>query len=132
MLSLFVEIMSITLSNRGNVHNNLVKVSRRFANFHWLHRSTVEIDGQRFVGSTLWFEMDYKAHLLKDNLSDFRTIQGFKKWIGEENKKNKEFFEQTVQKNDVVISHHLPTYLSVNSHMREIQTIVSMSAQWRN
>ena len=41
---------------RGNLHNTMLKLKKKFPNFHWLNKNVVEIDGQRFVGTTMWFK----------------------------------------------------------------------------
>ncbi|HXU81414.1 MAG TPA: metallophosphoesterase, partial [Polyangia bacterium] len=42
-----------------------------------LDESVVELEGRRFVGCTLWFGFDDRAHPYRHLLTDFRLIQGF-------------------------------------------------------
>ena len=52
-------------SNQTNISNN----------------DSVEIDGQRFVGSTLWFPATQDAWSQEDRINDFRYIDGFSEWV---------------------------------------------------
>ena len=89
--------------------------SLSFPNFHYLENKAVEIDGQRFVGATLWFnqeEVERLRHNWRD-WSDFITIQDSYPWIYEQNKATVEWFKNNIQVGDVVVSHHLPSYQCV-------------------
>lgn len=84
-------------------------------NFHYLENKTVEIDGQRFLGATLWFDQKEVERLGHDwqDWSDFITIQGSYPWIYEQNKLTIEWLENNIQAGDVVVSHHMPSYQCV-------------------
>ena len=101
-------------SDRGSVNNNLVKLSNRFSNFHWLNNSTVEINGQRFIGGTMWFKNDPLNWAYEDRLSDFRAIIGFKKWVYEVNKETLDYFNNNLKQGDYLITHHAPCSLSIS------------------
>ena len=102
------------LSNRGEVHNTLSKLSSRYSNFHWLNETDVTVDNQRFIGATLWFTPGLQTQMNKHLMNDYRTIQGFSKWIGEVNRSNKEFFEREALSTDICVSHHLPLWSAVD------------------
>jgi predicted phosphodiesterase len=73
-------------SNRGDIHNKLMKLQSQHSNFFWLNNRIVELEGQRFVGSTLWWDAPPVAMLsIRAALNDFHTIQGYKKWVNKEN-----------------------------------------------
>jgi len=82
-------------------------------NFHWLHRSTVEIDGHRFLGTTLWFRDDPTSVGVRWKMNDFDLIPHFASRVFQENAKNVEFLRRMMKPGDVVVTHHLPTHLSV-------------------
>jgi Icc-related predicted phosphoesterase len=86
-------------------------------NVHWLENETVTIDGQRFVGTTLWFE-DCGDVRLKRCVSDFYVIRGLEPWVYEQNAKAKRFLETEVKSSDVVLTHHLPHPESVAEKYR--------------
>lgn len=99
------------MSNRGDIHNKLTKVESQHSNFFWLNNKIVTVDGQRFIGSTLWWDAPPIAMLsIRAMLNDFATIQGYKKWVNEANREAKSFLEREVQEGDVVITHHAPTW----------------------
>ncbi len=76
-------------------------------NFHFLENRRIEIDGQGFVGCTLWFREDLRYTYA--SWIDFRFVDGGCHAIFEQNKKSVEYLEKHVQKNDIVITHHLPS-----------------------
>lgn len=75
---------------------------------HLLDNSTVEIEGQRFVGTTLWFRRQPNIGLKHRLLNDFNAIKGASHRIYEENLRAIGFLEETVVPADVVVTHHLP------------------------
>lgn len=80
-------------------------------NLYWLNRSSVEIEGRRFLGSTLWFKEDPLAP--HHHMTDFSVIMDFKSWVYEENRLDIEYFLNNVQEGDIVVTHHLPSKRSV-------------------
>jgi len=104
-------------------------------NLHVLDNETVTIDGQRFVGSTLWFDdnaltrKDYRSDpkcfetfvvpspeggmrresVFHHPLNDFNYIRNFNDWVWAANHEAVEFLRQTVRPDDVVVTHHVPT-----------------------
>ena len=103
---------------RGDVNNTMVKLEKRFKNFHWLNNSSVEIEGQRFIGATMWFKDDPNNIFWQSQLNDFACIPAYRKWVYEENKKTTEFFKNNVQQGDVVITHHAPCSLSLDKERK--------------
>jgi Icc-related predicted phosphoesterase len=89
------------------VHEVLARLD--LANLHWLHNSAVEINGQRFVGTTMWFPHHPAQTMGTEDLSDFRLIEGFAERVGEENRAAQRFLEEAVRPGDVVVTHHLPS-----------------------
>lgn len=83
------------------------------SNLIWLENDFVEIDGVRFIGSTLWFETSDKDYLTSYHYNDFIFIPSFEDWVGIESAKSRKYLQDNVQKNDVVISHFLPTNKSL-------------------
>ena len=77
------------------------------ANLHWLENSSVVIDGQRFVGCTMWFPKTRGAPA--GVLADFVHIGRFVPWVYERNRESVAYLEQSVRHGDVVVTHHLPS-----------------------
>ena len=99
---------------RGDIHNTMKKLMKKFSNFYWLNKDVVEINGQRFVGATMWFKEDPNNIFYKNRLNDFTCIPAFQKWNYEENRKSVDFFNKEVRAGDVVITHHAPCTLSIS------------------
>ena len=95
---------------RHIVVEKLNAVRLRCPNFHPLLDNTVTIDGQRFVGSTLWFPDSPKVQRHKSGLNDFHCIRGdFERWVVRANEQAQAFLRSTVTQDDVVVTHHIPT-----------------------
>ena len=87
----------------------LREYEEKHPNFHYLDRDVIEIDGQRFVGCTMWFPMTPQAETLTNQLNDFYQISNFRMEVGSENEMDRKFLEREVRKGDVVITHHAPS-----------------------
>lgn len=90
----------------------------KFKNLHFLDKSAIVISGQRFIGATLWFEDDPMAYFYRRYLNDFSAIKSFIPWVFEENVKAKEYLEREVCAEDIVITHHMPSYRCVSPEYR--------------
>jgi len=87
----------------------LTDFAAKHPNFHWLNRTSVEIDGQTFIGTTLWFKDDPLAFHARQDMNDFRVIPNFVPWVFEENAKDVKFLRQNMKPGVVVVTHHLPS-----------------------
>ena len=79
-------------------------------NFHYLDNSSCVVDGQRFVGGTMWFGLEPDTSL-RDKMGDFDSIEGVGA-VYYENEQFLELLETSVSREDVVVTHHLPSYRS--------------------
>jgi len=82
-------------------------------NVHLLDNSSITIQGQNFVGSTLWFRDDPKNILYQNNMNDFWMTEDFKRNVYPENLQAIGYLVSEVNKDDIVITHHVPTNASV-------------------
>jgi Icc-related predicted phosphoesterase len=94
-------------SDAGTVSFNFDLIKESHSNFHLLDNDVLELDGQRFVGTTLWYP--YVSPHKTIGWSDFRYILKFGDWVWEENKKSVNFLTDNVEKDDIVITHYLPS-----------------------
>lgn len=101
-------------SSKKDVDKAILKAKNKNKNLSILQRESVVIDGQRFLGATLWFPYDTNAEKRSYWLNDFKEIHNFRTWIGNENHSDKEFIKRNITKNDIIVTHHLPTYKSVH------------------
>ena len=92
------------------VKNKLLSINNN--NFHLLMNSAVTLNSQRFLGGTMWFK-DYGNDKLKMNMNDFHRIAGIDA-IYKENAEFYEFIKNNCDDDDIVVTHHLPSYRSVH------------------
>jgi len=86
----------------------------KYGKLHVLDNSICEIEGRRFVGTTLWFR-SMPGNLKYDRmLNDFVQIGNAHQRIYEENDKAELFLRDTVTSDDIVLTHHLPAPPSVS------------------
>ena len=90
--------------------DNLKKLdlmAAKFPNLHILMNRAVEIDGQRFVGTTLWFEPTAEARVRAKKWVDFRAIPD-PTWIWQNITDSYNFLVKEVKNGDFVLTHHVP------------------------
>ena len=73
----------------------------------------VELGGQRFLGTPLWFAPSDDATRYRSALSDFTQIHDYDAWVYAENQRARRFFEAELRAGDVVVTHHLPVRLVI-------------------
>lgn len=100
-------------TSRSGMERIRQRIEASLSNVSWLDRDVALIDGQRFVGTTLWFPDSKAARRWTANMPDFSAISGFEEWIWGEFEKNRAFLNEHVQQGDVVITHHLPSPRSI-------------------
>lgn len=88
------------------------------SNLKWLERDIIEINKQRFLGATSWFAKSNDTMLYEHRMNDFYQIRGAREFIYDASLKTKEFFRNEMQKNDIVITHHLPSERSVQHEFK--------------
>jgi len=70
------------------------------------------IDGQRFVGDTMWFPDLPDAQKMMPHWPESKHIPGYRKWVFEQNRKWNRFARSEIQAGDIVVTHHTPSYQS--------------------
>jgi predicted phosphodiesterase len=87
-------------------------------NFHYLNGNRVVIDGQGFVGATLWFQdpanlVDpHIAEMRKRKLNDFWIIHDFEKHVYFKHEWDSRNIRDQCRPGDVVVTHHTPSFKS--------------------
>jgi len=94
------------------------KLDAQLSNLHWLDESVAVIEGQRFVGTTLWFEDNPAAFRFRTGMNDFRMIGGFVPWVFEKCRRAVRFLSKTIEPMDIVVTHHLPSPACVHPDFR--------------
>ena len=90
------------------------RLVRDLNNLYWLDEDFVVIQGQRFVGTTLWFPDSPESRSHRDRVNDFRMIRDFTPWVFEKNARAVRFLDENVHAGDVVVTHYLPSQRSVD------------------
>ncbi|MBW2416870.1 MAG: metallophosphoesterase, partial [Deltaproteobacteria bacterium] len=106
-------------SHPADVHRDLRALCAELPNFSWMQNDLVEVAGLRVAGTTLWFRDEAANRDFESRMSDFALIQGFKPWVYDENERALEFLKAEAPHADVVVTHHLPSWLSVTERFTE-------------
>lgn len=107
-------------STRRSILRILEKTSEKNSNLHVLENSSVTIDGQRFVGNSLWFRDVPESRPKRASLNDFHVINGgFIDWLPAVNELSIQFLKENVQSDDIVVTHHIPTPLGSHPRWKE-------------
>lgn len=101
-------------SSREAVHMMLNNIQAKHKNFHFLNNDICNINGRRFVGTTLWFADTAGARANQHLMNDFYQIKNFTNWVYQDNSLAHNFLKKNVCKDDIVITHHLPSNRSVS------------------
>jgi Icc-related predicted phosphoesterase len=83
-------------------------------NLHVLEREVLELDGQRFVGCTLWFPHDGIPKVVDRCLGDFHYIKDIYEFLPDVAAASRRFLNESIREGDVVVTHHLPHPRSVH------------------
>lgn len=88
------------------------------SNIHWLQNDILEIEGHRFLGTTLWFKDDPLNQIAEKRYGDFKRIPKFRFWVYRENAVAQRFLSTETQKGDIVITHMAPSSASITETYR--------------
>ena len=107
----------------GSTRDEVARITReacaRLGNVHWLDCNVVEIAGQRFVGTPLWFPASEAATRYQAHLSDFALIRDYGRWVYAEHQRARHFLGTELRPGDVTVTHHLPSQASVLDEYRD-------------
>lgn len=98
------------------LHDLMQLAQRKLHNLHWLNNSSVTLEGQHFVGGTLWYRDTPMNHVYAKAMWDFEYIPDFRSWVYKENQKCIEALEELVTPQSIVVTHHLPCARSIAPH----------------
>lgn len=90
------------------------RAAATWSNLHVLEQETVEIEGHRFVGCTLWFPHDGVRKAMDGCLADFKLIRDSYDAIPTAAKASAKFLDRVIQAGDIVVTHHLPHPQSID------------------
>jgi len=101
-------------SSLHEVNGLTLDAQARWDNLRWLDATEATLDGVRFVGAPLWFRDLPYAEPFKRGMNDFFQIAEFESWVYRENARALALFETVIAPGTVVVSHHLPSWKSVD------------------
>ncbi len=106
-------------ASRGVLSAAIAEAVAAHPNVHHLDKSSVTIEGRRFLGGTMWFRKPSQLSAeryarLKGCMTDFSLIPDFESWVYEENQATIEYLLKEAGPDDVVVTHHLPAIQSVH------------------
>lgn len=109
------ELYGMSVEEGLEIFNNL-----SHPNLTTLDNSLVEINGQRFLGSTLWFSKRLVSRYGAEehSINDFRRIENFKPWVYEQHERSVAWLKDNVKEGDVVMTHHIPSSRCIHPKWR--------------
>lgn len=98
----------------GAVRECALGLQEKLLNLHVLDNTRLPLSSvATFIGAPLWFP-DQKDNAKHEYwLNDFHDIENFKNEVYLENDKSMEFLSRMTQPRDIVITHHLPSSMSI-------------------
>lgn len=97
-----------------SLQNKLRDLERKIDNLTWLENKRVEINGQGFIGATLWFPSSVNTDMMKHNFTDFIYIKDADPFVFLAHDESERYFRNNIREGDIVISHHMPSYICVD------------------
>lgn len=94
---------------RDEVDAECARVEAQYPHVQRMENSMVTIGHRRFLGGTLWY-----AAKPDKGFFDFRRIPGLKNWYREANKATLDYILENAGPDDIVVTHHLPSWKSVH------------------
>lgn len=107
----------------GEIDEVKAGVRSLFPNIHLLDDEIVRINGMKFIGSTLWTDVNNNnpvtSRIIRTNMNDFQVIKhGDERFTPEHSynihKKSIDFISKEVNEECIVVTHHSPSVLSVD------------------
>ena len=101
------------LNSFKKTEDAIAKIESRLSNLTWLNNKHVVVSGVPFIGATLWFGRSELAIKGIPNFSDFYYITDCDTIAFDRHDATVKYFQANMQKDDIVVTHHLPSYKSV-------------------
>ncbi len=90
------------------------RLDERFDNLFCLENQILVVDGVAVAGTTLWFRNTPMNLLYEGRMRDFGAIERHRYWVYAQNEEAIEFLKG-MDDIDLVVTHHLPSYKSVDA-----------------
>jgi len=94
------------------------ELEAQISNFHFLEKEIREINGVKIAGCSLWFKQNERGWIYEKWMNDFKQIHDFKPDVYIRNMESRDFLRNMGEGIDVVITHHMPSQLSVHARYK--------------
>lgn len=101
------------------------RTAKKLPNLHFLNNDIIEIDGQRFVGTTLWAEIPDRENYwyYTKEFNCFSYIKDLYQNMDKEHVSAVHFLHKNLQKGDVLITHFPSTRVIVDPRFAHADTL---------
>jgi Icc-related predicted phosphoesterase len=89
-------------------------ITLAYPNITWLDKSSIELNGYKFVGTTLWVPYAPEYDTWHNNLSDFKYTKGIKHWLFPEHDECRRYITKEADDKTIVITHVAPHKNSIS------------------
>jgi Icc-related predicted phosphoesterase len=109
----------------------LIEFYARYPNVHFLEDGCITLDGQQFIGGTLWTDMNKMDALTlyhtKDCMNDYRLItddsKGYTKLrpahTVSRHRTSVQYLKAMIQQDAFVVTHHAPSFASIHDYYKD-------------
>ena len=91
-------------------------------NLSFLDNSVYTYNDIKFLGGTLWFKDEPLNILYEKQMNDFSYIKNLRHEVYDKNRKTVEILENLIDRDSIIITHHLPSFRSVNDKYKGYQS----------
>jgi len=96
-------------SSISKTKDKMSVLQARHPNLECLENRRIEINGQGFIGATLWYPVNKKNLTNFECFADSYYVENARHNINAAHKETIEFFSQEIKPGDIVITHHSPS-----------------------
>jgi predicted phosphodiesterase len=110
-------------SNKATITGILRDIERRCPSFKFLDNEIVELDGNRYIGGTMWYaDSKYARTYNHVCMPDVHYIEDLEKWVYRSHEDFINLLESECKRGDIVITHHTCSPKSIPERFRNSQS----------
>ena len=98
-------------------HHFMKEIASKYSNVKLFDNEIIELDGQRFIGGTMWYSQ-YKDFYGKNRHVDDMDINRLDPWVYEQHGKFIELVNRELRPGDIVMTHHAPSMKSAEERYK--------------
>ena len=101
-------------SNKESIHGILREIERKHSSFKFLNNEIVELDGQRYLGGTMWYADSKYARIWNERcMPDMHYIEKLDSWVYKSHEEFINLLDRECKRGDIVITHHTCSQKSI-------------------